>query len=94
MTLIVNLFGEIYGVSIVRKPDFEHLNLPEGFDDDNSFDKSGFIPEMDFSHFFQRIDFDRSLNNFFESPELHPEPSIREERVGKKVHNLINVTII
>ena len=61
---------------------------------DNSFDKSGFIPEMDFSHFFQRIDFDRSLNNFFDSPELHPEPSIREERVGKEVHNYINVIII
>ena len=94
MTLIVNLFGEIYGESIARKTDLKHFNLPEGFDDDKNFDKSGFIPEMDFSHFFQRVNFDRSFNNFFDSPELNPEPSIRNERVGKKLHNCVNVNII
>ena len=56
MTIIFNVFGEIYSESIVRTNDFEHFNLPEGFDDDASFDKSGFIPEVDFSHFFQRVD--------------------------------------
>ena len=90
MILFVNFLGEIKGISNVRNTGFAHFNLPEGFDDDKNFDKSGFIPEVDFSHFFQRVDFDRSLSGFFDSPDPNPEASKREERIGKNKHFCVN----
>ena len=59
--------------------------LPEDFDNDNNFDKSGFIPELDFSHFFQRVNFDRSLDDFIDTTGLKQEASLREETVGKNI---------
>ena len=88
---IGNFFGELNGYSKTLETEFTNFNLPKGFDDDKKFDKSGFIPEMDFSHFFKRVDFDRSLNGFFDSPSIHPEASTREEKIGKKIHTRFSI---
>ena len=73
------ILNEIKGDSSIQ------YQLPEDFDNDNNFDKSGFIPELDFSHFFQRVNFDRSLDDFIDMTGLNQEASLREETVGKNI---------
>ena len=68
--------------------DFGNLKLPDNFDDDSSFDNSGFIPQVDFSDFFKRVDFDRrldgrSLDAVFEPPGFYQGVSFREKKDGK-----------
>ena len=78
---MVTSFEEIHSDSVVRKSDLPHFDLPQNFDDDKNFDKSGFIPELDFSHFFKRIDFDRSLNDVFDNNEPNSEASKSKDRI-------------
>ena len=85
MLLICHFLSESFGANGNQELEFAKFNLPKGFDDDTNFDKSGFIPEMDFSHFFQRVDFDRSLNGVFGSPSPQPKASRIEETIGKKI---------
>ena len=73
----------IINVNEIKSDSSINFQLPEQFDDDNSFDESGFIPELDFSHFFQRVNFDRSLNDFIDTTGLNQEASKREELIGK-----------
>ena len=79
--LVVSLSTIVNEIKLATSINFQ---LPEEFEDDNSFDKSGFIPELDFSHFFQRVNFDRSLNDFIDTTGLNQEASKNEETIGKK----------
>ena len=92
------LFVNLVGISNA-KPDmiqsvFSDINLPKDFDNDESYDNSGFIPEVDFSNFFKRVDFARSLDDVFNYPELHHESSRREERNGKKIISIFRSNYI
>ena len=71
-------------VSEIKSAASINFQLPDEFDDDNNFDKSGFIPELDFSHFFQRVNFDRSLDDFIDTTGLNQEASKRQETIGNK----------
>ena len=66
---VIILIAEVKFGAGVRKTVFSDINLPSGFDDDKSFEKSGFMPEFDFSHFFRRVDFDRDLDATIPQPE-------------------------
>ena len=86
------LFVNLVGISNA-KPDmiqsvFSEINLPKDFDNDENYDKSGFIPEVDFSNFFKRVDFGRSLDDVFNYPELHHETARKEERHGEKITSI------
>ena len=81
--IVSYIFGESHGNS-----NFGNLKLPDNFDDDSSFDNSGFIPQVDFSDFFKRVDFDRrldgrSLDAVFEPPGFYQGVSFRENEEGK-----------
>ena len=82
--IVSYIFGESHGNS-----NFGNLKLPDNFDDDSSFANSGFIPQVDFSDFFKRVDFDRrldgrSLDAVFEPPGFYQGVSFRENKDGKK----------
>ena len=77
--LLSTILDEIKSDSTIQ------YQLPEDLDNDNNFDKSGFIPELDFSHFFQRVNFDRSLDDFIDTTGLNQEASLREETIGKNM---------
>ena len=78
----VSFLVDVKSDSTIRNAKLAHFQLPDDFDDDQSFDKSGFIPELDFSHFFQRVNFDRSLDGFFDTTGLNQEASKTDERIG------------
>ena len=88
LILLSNIVGELNAVSDVHNSVFADINLPEGFGDDENFDKSGFIPEVDFSHFFKRVDFDRSLDDMYNTPLLRPEVERRVDKNSKKINIL------
>ena len=79
----VSFLIDVKSDSNIQNSKSSHFQLPEDFDDDRTFDKSGFIPELDFSHFFQRVNFDRGLDSFLDTTGLNQEASKTEERIGK-----------